>query len=106
MRRWTTPTHTIRVKGADLTGCDVWVTYTQRSRQLEVFDPPTVLDGEDSVITVELTQEQTSTFSVGTPVDVQVNWVTPEGARDATVTKAIEVTRNDLNREQGYVGND
>lgn len=104
MRRWTTPTHTIRVKAADLTGSDVYVTYTQGKNTLEVFDPPAELDGEDTVLTVELSQEQTASFNASIPVEVQVNWVTRDGKRDATVIKAIDVGRNNLNREQGYVG--
>lgn len=104
MRRWTTPTHTIRVKGIDLTGADVWVTYVQGATALEVRNPSMTSDGEDTALTVELTQEQTAGFSPSTPVEVQVNWVTRDGKRDATAIKAIGVERNLMNREQGYVG--
>lgn len=104
MRRWTTPTHTIRVKGIDLTGADVWVTYTQGAKTLEVANPQAAYDGEDTSLEVELTQAQTAGFSTYAPVEVQVNWVTRDGKRDATAIKTVAVERNNLDREQGYVG--
>lgn len=103
MRQFTTPTHTIRLKGVDLTGDNVYVTYTQGRTELEVTEVGVALDGEDTVLTVELTQEQTGGFAYQRTVEVQVNWVTPDGKRDATRIKTIPVDRNNLDRQVEYV---
>ena len=93
MRRYTTPTVTLTVKGVDLTGMDVLVTFSQACRTLTVENPSMTLDGEDTVISVPLTQVQTGGFADGS-VEVQVNWLDGYGHRDATTVGTIEVGRN------------
>ena len=94
MRRFTTPTVTLTVKGVDLTGMDVLVTFTQACHELTVEGPSMTLStGGDTVIEVPLSQVQTGGFVEGT-VEVQVNWLDALGNRDATTVGTIEVERN------------
>lgn len=93
IRKFTTPTHTLTVKGTDLTEADVYVTYEQGDIKQTYTDVTCTLSGSDTVITVEMTQEETSKFKVGAYVEVQVNWV-KNGKRDATDIKSIKVDGN------------
>ena len=97
MRPYTTPTHDIVVEGKDLTGCDVWVSYQQGARERDVKVEPE-FDGTDTVLHVPWTQQQTAVFAPGS-VEVQVNWVYPQGERDASETAIIDVEKNLLRRE-------
>jgi len=98
MRRYTTPTVTLTVKGVDLTGMDVLVTFTQACRELTVDNPSmTLTTGGDTVIEVPLSQVQTGGFVDGS-IEVQVNWLDAVGHRDATTVGTIEVERNLLAR--------
>lgn len=97
MIRYTTPTHEHRVKGIDLTGCDVWVSYEQGFAQVDARGA-VEYDGSDSTVTVALTQRQTARFKEG-KVLVQINWVYPNGKRDATEKKVMRVLGNLLERE-------
>lgn len=103
MIRYTTPTDELIVKGVDLTGCEVWASYRQRSKKLDVKADSVTYDGTDTTILVPLTQEQTGAFCCG-QVAIQVNWLTPEGARDATTIKSVEVGGNLLDRVMEYGG--
>lgn len=102
MRRWTTPTHELVVEGVDLTGCDVYVDYKQGSRTRRVKCEPEY-DGSDTVLEVTWTQEQSAVFKPG-EVEVQVNWITEAGDRDATKIATFEATRNLLNEEVAFDG--
>lgn len=93
MRRYTTPTVTVTVEGVDLTSSTVLVTFQQRSNRLTVEGPSMTLQGEDTIISVPLSQLQTGGFAEGS-VDVQVNWLDGYGHRDATTVAAIQVERN------------
>lgn len=97
MRRYTTPTHVLTVEGVDLTGARVWVTYENATGNFTVEDADVAPDGEDSVVTVTLTEAQTASLSTGR-AKVQVNW-TLGGRRCATEVKTVEVTENLLGRE-------
>jgi len=99
--RYTSPLRALRVMGQNIEGCRVWVSYEQGPRELDVEPVSMEWDGEGTVLTVDLTQEQTAKFREGS-VKVQVNWVTPEGRRDATVTKTIGVLENLLEEVKGY----
>lgn len=101
MIQYTTPTDELTVKGVDLTGYEVWASYRQRSRRLDVQATDVTYDGEDTTILIPLTQEQTGAFSCG-KVSIQVNWLTPEGKRDATTIKTVEVGANLLDRVMEY----
>ena len=100
MRPYTTPTHDIVVEGKDLTGCDVWVSYQQGTRERDVKVEPE-FDGTDTVLHVPWTQQQTAYFSPGC-VEVQVNWVYPQGERWASKTAIIDVEKNLLSKEVEY----
>jgi hypothetical protein len=99
--RYTTPTDELVVKGVDLTGYEVWASYRQRSRKLDVQAADVTYDGTDTTVLVPLTQEQTGSFCCG-QVSIQVNWLTPEGARDATTIKEVSVGGNLLDRVMEY----
>lgn len=101
MIQYTTPTNKHVVKGIDLTGCDVWVSYEQGKRELDMKAADVAFDGEDTTITVRFTQGQTASFKVG-EAKVQVNWVYPDGTRDATGQKSVRIEPNLLNREVEY----
>lgn len=93
MIRYTTPTITLTVEGVDLTEQEVYVTLCQRNRTLTIEQPAMALEGEDTVITVPLTQVQTGGLAEGT-TSVQVNWLDGQGHRDATEIGTLEVGRN------------
>lgn len=93
MRRFTTPTVTVEVEGVDLTTSTVLVTFQQRSNRLTVEGPTMALQGEDTIISIPLSQLQTGGFAEG-GVEVQVNWLDGYGHRDATTVGAIQVERN------------
>lgn len=98
MRRFTTPTHTLTVEGVDLTNATgVWVTYENAYGGFTITDADVSLDGEDTVIVVELTEKQTASLSTG-KARVQVNW-TQNGKRCATEVKTVSVLENLLDEE-------
>lgn len=97
MRRYTTPTIELTVEGVDLTDSDVYVTIRQQGRELTVKDADVTLDGEDTVITFALTQEQSATFHTGS-AKIQVNWIDTDSHRNATTIEDVGVTPNLLNR--------
>lgn len=103
MIQYTTPTNRHIVKGIDLTGCDVWVSYEQGKVELDIKATDVTFDGEDTTLSVTLTQEQTSSFKVGN-IKYQVNWLYPDGRRDATTQKATTMEPNLLNRVVDYGG--
>lgn len=96
MRQYTTPTISLLVKGVDLTAADdVYVTFSDRTRAISLtIDTPTVAaSGDDTQVTVTLTQEQTAQFVANTLSDVQVNWMV-SSARYATEIVSINVYEN------------
>lgn len=98
MRRYTTPTHTLTVEGADLTGASIWVTYEgSAGNTFTVTDMDVTLDGEDTVLEITLTEEQTASLATG-KARVQVNW-TNGGRRAATVIRTVKVTENLLEKD-------
>lgn len=103
MIQYTTPTNRHIIKGIDLTGCDVWVSYEQGKNELDIKATNVSFDGEDTTVAVKFTQEQAASFKVGA-VKYQVNWVYPDGTRDATDQKVTEVVPNLLNRVVEYGG--
>lgn len=93
MRRYTTPSIMLTVKGVDLTTYDVYVTITQGSSSVTVENPDAQRVGCNTVLTIGLTQEQSAQFSAGM-ASVQVNWVDIAGNRDATVIKHVPIGTN------------
>ena len=86
MRRFTTPTITLEV-GADLTGCDAYLTLRQGFEtltiRLDTLDDWTVTS-EGATASVTLTQRQSARFGEGKPVEVQANVIDQNGYRAAT----------------------
>lgn len=97
MIRFTTPTHEHKVKGIDLTGCEVWVSYEQGLAEVNAKGA-VEYDGADSIVTVSLRQRETARFHKG-KVSVQINWVYPNGKRDATEIKQLDMLDNLFERE-------
>lgn len=52
---------------------------------------------EDNIIGVPFTQEETFRFREGVNVDIQLNWLTQTGKRDATIIRSIRFGRNLFN---------
>lgn len=102
MRKWTTPTDTIIVDDIDLTGCDVYATYSQGISSITKKVEPKAIEG-GTELNVTFTQKETARFRPG-PAKIQVNYVFPNGERDATKTAYVEVTENLLAKEVKYVG--
>ena len=97
MRRYTTPTVPMSVP-VDLTGAEIHVTLKQGARKIQKTgaDVVPVYDSESgkTVLSVSLTQEETGLFVAEKKVYVQVNWIFPNGMRDATNIKQIDVSEN------------
>ena len=112
MNQYTTPTATIRVEGVDLTPYDMTLSLRQRIGQSanahEVDVPRSLLtvvaDGDDTLVTVSLTQEQTGGFVPGT-VDAQINYGAGT-ARMATRLFALQMGRNLLSGEVEFEAGD
>lgn len=106
MRRFTTPTLAVTIGGADLTGCDAWLTLRQGDASLTLR-----LDGSDgwSVGEGSATKRAVcSCVSVTEPVadrdvEVQANVIDANGYRWATEVATCRFGRNLLEvvREHG-----
>ena len=103
MIRYTTPLLILRVP-TKIEDADVFVTIKQNSvvisQKIDYDDIS--YDDETTVINVFLNQEQTSQFHANTFASIQVNWITSDGQRDATIKKKIDITDNLLDREIQY----
>ncbi|MBQ6765343.1 MAG: hypothetical protein IJP45_09210 [Paludibacteraceae bacterium] len=90
--QYTDPTQQIRIKGLDLTAADrVFVTYECGDLN-QTFETVTLaLDGEDTVITVQMTQEFTAQLTED--YFVQINWL-QTGKRLATKPKRCSTCGN------------
>ena len=94
-RQYTTPQETIRVSGVDLTGANIYVTYSDRARakSITITNVTVTKDGDDSVLTLSLTEEQTGMFEANEKVSVQVNWKAT-GKRYATEIANVQWNEN------------
>lgn len=101
MYRYTTPTITVKIRGADLANCRVWVTFSQ-GRLNCVTKEVTDLKEEDDgnwKFDIPLTQCETSKFQSGLPVKVQANIVDRNGFRAATnIVSSDKALRNLMDR--------
>lgn len=99
MRRFTTPTIVFEV-GADLTGCDVYLTLRQGHRELTITDleDVSVSDGI-TTFSVTLTQEQSARFADNRLIETQANIVDQSGYRVATDVATISIGRQLMERE-------
>ena len=101
MRQFTTVVLPLTVKGFDMSGGHVCVTFSQGATTLEIEDPPRTFDGTDTTINVPLSQADTGSFQVG-GVDVQINYWDAANDRSATDIKTLTIRRNQLNRVVEY----
>lgn len=107
MINYTTPTLYARVKNIDFTsGYDVYVSLEQGCRQLDKSgsDLTLELDGEDTLISLVLTQKESASFDFNRSVYMQINIIDENGVRAATTIKQIPVMRNLLDKEISYGG--
>lgn len=102
MIQYTTPTVTMRIRNVALDPSDdVWLTMQPYDRStkgakgdpMTIENPTVEVDGDDTVVTVRLTQEQSAALPAG-GVQVQVNWLTGSGERGATTRANITVAEN------------
>ncbi len=104
MIQYTTPTLRLTVRGADLTGTDVYATIKQGGRDpIEGEITSVTYDGEAdaTVVLADFTQLQTGRIRKG-EATVQINFVTAEGRRLATAEKRIEVGDNHIKEVLEY----
>ena len=104
MIQWTTPTLRLTVRGADLTGTDVYATIKQGGRDpIEGEVTSVTYDGEAdaTVVLADFMQLQTGKIRHG-DATVQLNFVTAEGRRLATSEKRIEVGDNHIKEVLAY----
>lgn len=97
MRKYTTPTITLRISGIDLTGeYTVYVSIEQDDIEvLKTGDDLSVEYTDDkSVIQLYLTQEETAKFKEDELAYCQVNIVDGTGKRYATDIRQIKIKRN------------
>ena len=92
MRRYSTPTIDVILEGQDVTGQRVDVTIEQRDKLLTFEDATKALVGEDTVISIPLSQAQTGGLAEGT-AEVQVDIFDGVGHRVPTTIGTIEVER-------------
>ena len=99
MRGFTTPTIVLEV-GADLTGCDAYLTLRQGYREMTItdFEDVSVSNGV-TTLSVTLTQEQSARFADNRPIEAQVNVIDQAGYRVATDIATIAIDRQLMERE-------
>lgn len=103
MIKYTTPTITLRIKGKDITGADVYVSIEQGATKLtKKNDFNVTSDGTNTTIELVLTQQESALFNYSHGVEIQVNWIDDEEVRGATTIKRVAVMRNLLDKEINY----
>ena len=104
MINYTTPTITLEVENADLTGQDVYVTLEQTGVELTKSgeDLTITTQGDNTIIVFALTQVESAYFDYGKKAQVQVNFINSDGLRDATNIAQISVFKNLLDKEIEY----
>lgn len=101
MIRYTTPTITLTVN-ADLTGTDVYVNIAQGRKEIVKKNPGMTVSEGETTLTVPLTQEETAAFSDSSPVEIQVNFISGGGIRNATTIATVQTFRNLLDEVVEY----
>ena len=87
MHRFTTPTVPVRITGADLSACRVWVTFSQgrqRCVNREVTGQGQEIEPLVWDFAITLTQQETARLSAGKAVRVQANIIDQNGYRAAS----------------------
>lgn len=104
MIRFTTPTIPLTVD-KDLTGADIYVTFSQGGVKLTKQNPEYTIEDSKTSLSVPLTQEETAKFTGSeTKVNIQVNWIYPSGKRGATDIQSVKSLTNLLNEVIEYEG--
>ena len=91
---WTTPTHVILIRDIDLTECSVFVDYKQGCWVLHKKAEYVAFEGGVTTIRVTLSQRESGSFKPDSKVSMQVNWLYPDGSRDATLVRDFDSLRN------------
>jgi len=108
MINYTTPTIVLTVEGVDLTGDDVYVSLEQGCHEMVKTGNDLIITTDthgqitDTIITFTMSQEESASWNFGKSVSVQVNYITPDGVRDATEIKTVSVMRNLLDEVIQY----
>lgn len=102
IRRFTTPTLTLYVKGVDISNSsNVYVTFEQENllltKEYDDFED-CYGDASGTTIIVRLTQSETASLLAAKSCRIQVNWTLGRN-RSATEIRAVRITENLLNEE-------
>ena len=89
MKRGTTPTNTFKTN-IDLTGAAVFVTYSQRGKNVLEKSGEDLSVSEDAVV-MRLTQKDTLGFTATEKVRIQIRYVFPDGTAGASNIMTAEV---------------
>lgn len=102
--RGTTPDYILTVN-TDLTGKTVYVTIAQYPgcKLTLTNEDLLIVPGEETVINITLTQEQTLGFNVGS-AEVQVKYIAEDGKTHGTDIQEITIDRALLDRVVSYNG--
>ncbi len=90
MRRGTTPTLELAIKNKDLSAYRCIVTMEQGEIELEKDIEPVYQD-PDTILSVDLSQEETLAFGANGYMQVQVRGINSEGAAIATNIKKVYI---------------
>lgn len=101
MIRYTTPTITLTINAVIPEGAKAIVSLRQKKIQL---DKEVTYDRGDKTTTLiaELSQSESAKFASSEPVLVQVNWITPDGERNATKVASVVAFDNLLDKVISY----
>lgn len=92
MRRGTTPTFYLYVKGVDLTGKRVYVTILQGGREIDIEGPACEKTETGCTLSFTLTQEQTLSLKKG-EAGIQIRWIDRTGRAAASTIKTFCINR-------------
>lgn len=104
MVRYTTPTFTLTLKNVNLTGYQIYVSIQQGSTiiTLDYENISLNIVNGNSVLTFELTQEESSKFDYHNKANVQVNAINSDNHRVATDIMEIDILKNLIDKEIEY----
>lgn len=88
MRRGTTPTIYCYVKGADLSGKNVYATIKQGGTEITIIDPQCTSTDTGCTLVFTLSQEQTLKLKKS-KANIQLRWINPDGIAAATPIKDL-----------------
>ena len=92
IERGTTQSLYITIKGLDLTGCDIYVTFRQGGVVLTKNTMESVAYANNATrIQLQLTQEETMAFKTGESGKVQVRWIGSDEKAHKTKTAPFDV---------------